>query len=232
MKKRIFFTFCLLCSFLPLKSQEKKSIWIQEPYRTGNIISFKRYVDGTETLGSSGERVRNFIYNHYVEEFGVYSRVDLSIMQLILAERSKHWSLRFLLGFFWNEQPIKLGSNINSYIGTGVDFDLTFTEIFTNGTKLTDFGTGTIGLNLRYDIEFGESFIIQNSVTRGWWRPNEAVKWDFVSLFGVNIYNGIYLTVAPNFLSSSLIISDENTPTVTKETSRQFYINYGIGITL
>ena len=231
MKALFYLTFLTLS--LNVFAQDKIRLWTQEPYRAGRVLSFERVTNGELSYEASNLKIRNFVFNHFIEEDIAYARVDLSLMQLVLfnSEVNRHWSYNVTLGAFLNETPIKLGSNINSYIGLGADFDLTNTDIVINGVKETDFSTGTIGLNIRYDIEFGDWILLQNSFTRGWWKSASAVKYDYRALIGIKIIDGLYFTISPNYLFHSKI-DDGDVNSLREEKAWHFNINYGVGITI
>lgn len=216
----------------PVYGQEKTNLWTMEVYRTGQILSFERSVDGVVTESFSNEAVNNIIYNNYLEEYGGYGRVDLTIMQFILfnQNQSTYWSYNITVGAFLNEEPVTF-SGIDNYFGIGADFDLSVAEIYRDNGQSVSFDNGTIGLNIRWDMEIGERLILQNSVTRGWWGSTNARKWDIRSMLGVETFEGLYITAAPNFISLSSEETDENTNVTTKDLSRHLYTTFGFAFT-
>ena len=204
----------------------------QEVYRSGSIISYTRSLDGVPDYEASNESVGNIIYNIGYEQDGVYSRLEfLSVVPIGFLEQdqNQYWSYNFTLGAYLNENPIELGI-VSMYCGIGADADLS-SFLLDDGPgpkERRSFESGTIGANLRVDLEILDFIQIRNSLTYGWWRPDGATRWDFRSTIGVEIGNGFYPTVAPNFL---YIANDkEGDAGQIQEESTQFYLSFGFGI--
>ncbi|NVK26399.1 MAG: hypothetical protein HWE14_00075 [Flavobacteriia bacterium] len=200
----------------------------QEVYRSGSILNYTRLVDGVSRIDVSKESVGNVIYNIGYETAGVYSRFDLSLIPLILfnQDENQYFSYNITLGAYLNESPVEMGI-VKMHYGVGVDLDLsTFVLNDVQGDRRR-FESGTIGLNVRVDLEIGEYIQIRNSITRGWWTPDKANRWDIRSTIGVEVLNGLFLTVAPNYLFISN--EKEEDSKLIDEKSSQFYISYGIG---
>lgn len=200
----------------------------QEVFRHGSIINYTRQLDGVQTTQRGNESVSNVIYNIQYETDGIYSRIDFSLIPLVIfnQDQNLYWSYNLTLGAFLNESPLEFGV-VSMYYGLGVDFDLS-TFVFDDGAGTRQsFESGTIGLNLRADLEILEFIQIRNSLTRGWWRPDNANRWDFRSTIGVEVIDGLYLTVAPNYLFVSN--DKEGDAGMITEQSSQFYVAYGIG---
>lgn len=201
----------------------------QQVFRSGQILDYQKEVNGRLLYQAKNATVNNVIYNLFYEHAGVYSRIDLSLIPLVAfnQNQNQHWSYNLCLGAYFNEddQPLELGP-VSLFYGLGVDLDLsTYIIDKLNGERVS-FESGSIGLNLRVDMKIGEYLIVKNSITRGWWRPDQLIKWDIRSLINLKITNGLYLTAAPNYQFSSSE-RDEDSALV-RERSNHFYLSYGI----
>lgn len=200
----------------------------QEVYRFGYILKYQEIIDGSLRTDVSNEKVGNVIYNAGYEVDGVYARVDLSLIPLILfnQDENQYWSYNLTLGVYLHENPIEYGI-VSMYYGVGVDLDLSTFVLDDGAGNRQSFESGTIGVNVRADMQIGEYIQIRNSITRGWWTADNATRWDIRSTVGVKVLNGLYLTVAPNYLYISN--GKEEDSKQIDEKSSQFYISYGIG---
>lgn len=201
--------------------------WGNDLYRSGRILNFEKEVDGKPRYQASNEKVNNVIFNVNLDYNGIYSRVDFSLIQLALfnQDQNQHWSYNLTLGAFLNDEPYEWGS-VRMMYGAGIDLDLsTFVINDLNGERVS-FESGTIGLNVRVDLELYEFLIIKNSITRGWWNPDNSTRWDIRSTVYLEIFEGLYLNASPNYQSLSLDIASDTENR--KEQSTHFYISYGI----
>lgn len=229
MKLNTFLGFTLTVFFyVNAFAQSGSHFLTQEVFRSGQILNFQRDVDGIERFKASGESVNNVIFNIFYEHNDIYARFDFSLIPLVLFNQfqNQHFSYNITLGGFLNDEPLKWGE-VDLYYGLGVDFDLSnFVIEDLNGDRVS-FESGTIGLNVRVDLEIGEHLILKNSITRGWWSPDNASKWDLRSIVCLKLFNNFYLTATPNYISTTKESEEDNK--LVKEQSTHFYITYGIG---
>lgn len=226
-------TLTLIALFLSFFSytQEKMNMFGAEIYRLGSINA-EKIVNGNMLFSAENEKVShittNFIIEESIDDVGMYSEVDLSFITTLLTlkdTQNYNSSLSFLIGAFFNEKPIRLGA-INTYIGFGADFDLSFSRIYVDNSNRSIDG-GTIGLNSRIDFELNDFLFLHNSITRGGWKSAEAEKWEFKSTIGFKIIKGLGFAYSFNFMSLKNDYDSKSGETI-NEKSRHTYNNFSI----